>query len=59
MKRFACLLALAAVVMLASSASAATVSFQLLLDGGGPGTYELRASASPGDNFGIASIALN
>jgi hypothetical protein len=59
---------LAAVVQFASSVPAATVTFELRLDSAspgchtcshsGPGTYQLFARASAGDNFGISGYSI-
>lgn len=49
-------LTLIAVVAYATSAQASTVSFSLLVNEDGPGTFNLYATSSAGDNFGIASF---
>ena len=58
MKRFDCLVAVLIVAVWSTSAFAATVSFVLDNATGPPGTFTLYASASPGDNGGIASYGI-
>jgi hypothetical protein len=55
MLRRTLLTAFAAVVLVAN-ANAATVTLQMMKDTNGPGTYELRARSSAGDNGGLASF---
>jgi len=52
------LVALVAASLVAFSANAATVTLNMVLDGGGPGTWDLYGSASPGDNGGIVSYGI-
>lgn len=51
-------LTLVALVAFAANAQAATVTFELLIDEEGPGTFNLYASSSLGDNFGISSYGV-
>lgn len=58
MKKFFAM-ALALSLCLGGAAQAATVTFKLYISqSGGVGSYQLRASSSPGDNFGIASYGV-
>jgi hypothetical protein len=52
------LLTVFAAVVLAANANAAVVSLSMMKDTAGPGTWELRARSTPGDNGGIASFSI-
>ena len=52
------LLCLAVWGIAARSASAATVTYTMIIDSAGPGTWEVRADASQGDNWGLALVSV-
>lgn len=54
MNKWSIVLAALCATSLYPISTAATVSFTVHLDTSGPGTFEVRAKASKGDNFGIA-----